>query len=377
MPFELPAYRFCLERLELLGDAAGSPNGELVSFDGTMEWVKQTLWGSLNASQLFTFFVGPKFWMFRVVTNLKSIRSWKFMFRMYKSMIFTNKNIPVLYWRCVLDVKFVHLHGLKALKLMASVHCGACMPRASEGELSSSAQFFETNKWLRHVGAPEDEEMCLYKHYMYITMHMDDMCDLSMNQMYATPLPETMEIYCARWKLVLSHSQKGIQYIICFFLETLFCQHSRPQNFASMKLLAMRSDHYTGHEAPLLDPPLPEVSKQTLDLPSYILLYAFRLEFFASQRMWESVCWICLYKTKLNSVHFVLKRGSIGKSEQKLAVCRGWGCTFGVRLGLFGRKITTNQTQQVSPLQLQSHIYHDHDKTEYWNWTSLVIGKAC
>lgn len=37
MPFELPAYRFCLERLELLGDAAGSPNGELVSFDGTME----------------------------------------------------------------------------------------------------------------------------------------------------------------------------------------------------------------------------------------------------------------------------------------------------------------------------------------------------
>eukprot|EP00434_Breviolum_minutum_P015934 symbB.v1.2.014045.t1/scaffold999.1/size145731/9 len=59
MPFELPAYRFCLERLELLGDAA--------------------------------------------------------------------------------------------LKLMASVHCGACMPRASEGELSSSAQFFETNKWLRHV----------------------------------------------------------------------------------------------------------------------------------------------------------------------------------------------------------------------------------
>lgn len=103
MPFELPAYRFCLERLELLGDAAGSPNGELVSFDGTMEWVKQTLWGSLNASQLFTFFVGPKFWMFRVVTNLKSIRSWKFMFRMYKSMIFTNKNIPVLYWRCILD----------------------------------------------------------------------------------------------------------------------------------------------------------------------------------------------------------------------------------------------------------------------------------
>ena len=83
LPFELPAYRFCLERLELLGDAAGSPNGD--------RW---TLWGTLNASQFFTFFVGPKFWMFRVVTNLKSIRSYrKFMYRIYKSMIFTTKNI--------------------------------------------------------------------------------------------------------------------------------------------------------------------------------------------------------------------------------------------------------------------------------------------
>lgn len=45
----------------------------------------------------------------------------------------------------------LELLGDAALKLMASVHCGSCLPTAKEGELSKAAQEFETNKWLRHA----------------------------------------------------------------------------------------------------------------------------------------------------------------------------------------------------------------------------------
>ncbi|CAL1164996.1 unnamed protein product [Cladocopium goreaui] len=45
----------------------------------------------------------------------------------------------------------LELLGDAALKLMASIHCGSCLPTAKEGELSKAAQDFETNKWLRHA----------------------------------------------------------------------------------------------------------------------------------------------------------------------------------------------------------------------------------
>ena len=103
-----------------------------------------------------------------------------------------------------------------------------------QGELSSRAQFFETNKWLRHVGAP-DEEMCFIQTsyiryyargwYMWGTFPcLLTFCEPDWIQMYATPRPGTIEIYCARWKPVLSYSNT----VYVFFVgDTLMCQHSQ------------------------------------------------------------------------------------------------------------------------------------------------------
>ena len=53
----------------------------------------------------------------------------------------------------------LELMGDAVLKLMASVHCASRSLEATEGELSSRAQRYETNRWLRQVSRESGLEL--------------------------------------------------------------------------------------------------------------------------------------------------------------------------------------------------------------------------